>query len=187
MMMSLMSRSVMRARRRESPDTRAAVAYLEASGATAITITEHDGVCAFRVGHKIDPDAVAIFWIMEADAKPVVARARKLAGKSADATASLRQAATDLRATLTPHATAMARAGAAAERLDGYIESLRARGAMKEFTRAFRRRRLAAAANGQGFMSFAVAEARLRKALVPLLLGGNNIRVQSLFAAIFDR
>jgi len=35
-----------------SPDTKAAIKYFEASGATAITVTDHDGVCTFRVGTR---------------------------------------------------------------------------------------------------------------------------------------
>jgi hypothetical protein len=46
------------ARPARSPDTKAAVAHLAASDATAIIITEHDGVCSFHVAHKIDPRAV---------------------------------------------------------------------------------------------------------------------------------
>jgi hypothetical protein len=38
-----------------SPDTKAAIQYLEASGATAISIVEVDGAAAFRVGTKIPP------------------------------------------------------------------------------------------------------------------------------------
>jgi hypothetical protein len=37
-----------------SSDTKSAIEYLIASGAVAITITEHDGICSFHVGHKID-------------------------------------------------------------------------------------------------------------------------------------
>ena len=38
---------------------------------------------------------------------------------------------------------------------------------------------------GEGFMNYKVAEARLRQALIPLLVGGSNIQTQSLFAIIF--
>ena len=107
---------------------------------------------------------------------------------AATAEAALHQAASDLQVTLTAHDAAMARAGAAAERLDAYIESLRARGAMREFTKAYRRRRIAATMRGEGFMSFKVAELRLRQALIPLLVGGRTIGpVHSLFEQIFDR
>jgi hypothetical protein len=67
-----------------SSDTKAAIAYLTASGATAITVTEvDDGTCTLRIGTKMLARSVAIFWIMEVDAKPVVASARKIAGKAA--------------------------------------------------------------------------------------------------------
>ena len=70
------------ARPARSPNTKAAINYLEASGATAITITitAVDGVCSFRVGSKLLARSVAIFWIMQVDAKPVVTSARKIAG-----------------------------------------------------------------------------------------------------------
>jgi hypothetical protein len=171
-----------------SPDTKAAVAYLTASGATAITITEIDGVCAFHVGTKIDPGAVSVQWLPETNARAVVRQARKHAGSSPDAATAmgaLKQAADTLRATLTPHDVAMSRAGQAAARIEAYIESMRAKGAMREFTRMYQRRRMEAAANGQGFMPFKVAELRLRRALVPLLIGGRNVATQSLFAEIF--
>jgi hypothetical protein len=173
-----------------SPDTKVAIKYLIASGATAISIVEIDGACTFHVGSKILPDAAAIFWITATQAKPIVRQARKLAGRTPDidvAEAALALAAADQRVTLTPHHVAVTRAGAAAERLDAHIESLRARGAVKEFTRAYRRRRLAAAANGEGFMSFATAELRLRRALVPLLVNGHALGpMGSLFADIFE-
>jgi hypothetical protein len=40
---------------------------------------------------------------------------------------------------------------------------------MREFTKTYKRRRLAAGLRGEGFMSYAVAELRLRRALIPLL------------------
>jgi hypothetical protein len=68
------------------------------------------------------------------------------------------------------------------------MDGLRGTGVLKEFTKAYRRHRLAAAASGAGFMSFKVAEARLRFALIPLLVGGQNVGpVESLFEQIFDR
>jgi hypothetical protein len=91
------------------------------------------------------------------------------------------------RSTGSRKATAMIRAGQAASRLDAFIASLRARGAMREFTKMYKRRRMAATARGEGFMSYAVAEARLRKALVQLLQGGGKPEaVASLFAQIFS-
>jgi hypothetical protein len=96
----------------KSPDTRAAVNYLIASGATAISIIETETGCSFRVGHKIDPRAVEICWLTAARAKPLVRLARKQAGRHpnvATASAALAQAAAALRATLTPHDVALSR------------------------------------------------------------------------------
>jgi hypothetical protein len=115
------------ARLARSPDTKGAIQYLQASGAVAISIVEVDGTVAFRIG-KIDQRAVAIFWIMQSDAKPVVALARRKSTGNKVPVEALHQAATEKRATLTEHDTAMMRAGDAVRRLDSYIDGLRARG-----------------------------------------------------------
>jgi hypothetical protein len=101
--------------------------------------------------------------------------------------AALHEAASDLGATLTPHATAIERAQAAATKLDRYMESLRDSGVLAEFNRQYKLRRLEANANGSGFMTYKIAVARLRRALIPLLMGGGRTigPVQSLFAAVF--
>jgi hypothetical protein len=169
---------------------RAAIAYLIASGATAISIIENETGCAFRVGTKIDARAAVVHWLAADKAGPVMRKARKLAGRSPDisaATAALTQAAGDHRVPLTPHGTAMARAGEAAAKLDRYMDSLRGTGVLREFNRAFKRRRMEAMLRGEGFMNYKAAELRLRRALIPLLQGGGNVRTQSLFAEIFGR
>jgi hypothetical protein len=79
----------------------------------------------------------------------VARRARRLAGANPhldEAIAALRQAAAEKRVTLTPHDVAMARAGGAAQRLDEYMASVRGTGVLKEFNRAYKRRRMAAIA-----------------------------------------
>jgi hypothetical protein len=171
-------------------DTKAAVAYLIASGATAITIIENVAGCTFKVGSKISARAAVVMWLREDEARKLLKAARRGAGKSPDlskATSALTKAASDQRVTLTEHAVAMMRAGEAAAKLDAFIASLRARGAMREFTKMYKRRRIAAGLRGEGFMNYQAAEARLRKALVPLLQGGGNVQTQSLFAEIFGR
>jgi hypothetical protein len=176
------------ARPARSPD-KAAIGYLVASGATAISVIETETGCTFRVGTTIDPNAVEIYWLKAAQAAPLARLARKEAGRHPDvatARAALARAAGALRATLTPHHVAIERAGEAAAKLNRYMDGLRGTGVLKEFTKAYRRHRLAAAERGEGFMSFGNAEARLRKALIPLLVGGQNVGpVQSLFAEIF--
>ena len=62
---------------------------------------------------------------------------------------------------------------------------MRGTGVLKEFNRAYKRRRMAATARGEGFMTYKTATARLRNALVPLLTGGKPVVSGSLFAAIF--
>jgi hypothetical protein len=101
-----------------------AVAYLAASGATAITIIEINGICEFRVGIKIDPHAVSVQWISATLAPSIVKQARHDAGRSPNAVTAgraLAQAAADHRQTLTPHDVAMTRARAAADRIDSYL------------------------------------------------------------------
>jgi hypothetical protein len=177
------------ARPAKAPNTKAAVAYLVASGATAISIVEIEGACAFRLGHKIDPNAISVHWLNRTNAMAISRQARKHAGVSPDAVTAgraLSQAAADHRQTLTPHDVAIERAGAAADRLDAYLDGLRGRGTFREFNRAFKARRKAAVASGTGFISYKIATARLRRALIPLLVGGQNVGpVESLFAKIF--
>jgi hypothetical protein len=173
-----------------SPDTRAALAYLKASGARAISVVEVDGVAAFRVGTRNNPNATIVFWIATVNAKPVVKCAQRLAGVNQnidDAVVSLKKAATECRATLTPHDTAISRAAGAARRLDEYLSSVRGAGTLREFKRAFTVRREAAMAAGRGFMPYKIAMSRLRLALVPLLQNGGKPAVgASLFATVFD-
>jgi hypothetical protein len=64
---------------------KAARDYLKASGAVAVTITESGSVCAFHAGHKIDPNAVAVYWLRETEAAALVKQARHDAGRAPDA------------------------------------------------------------------------------------------------------
>jgi hypothetical protein len=174
---------------RAPASSKVAINYLAASGATAITIIETETGCTFRIGTKVLARSVAIFWIMEVDAKPVVTSARKIAGSGAGGNAAisaLHQAANELRATLTDHQTAISRAGNAAAKLDRYLDSLQGSGALREFTRMYKRRRIEAKAAGLGFTTYKNAELRLRRALVPLLVSGQGVGpMQSLFAQVF--
>ena len=75
----------------------------------------------------------------------------------------------------------------AATKHDRVIAMLRGTGMLKEFTRIYRRHRLAAAESGRGFMSYANAVARLlRQGQIPLLMnGGKPVVGTSLFAEVF--
>jgi hypothetical protein len=68
------------ARQRRSPDGRAAIEYLLASGAVAISLIEVDGAYVFRTGplaKSRDIPSGRIFWISATAAKPIVRLARK--------------------------------------------------------------------------------------------------------------
>jgi hypothetical protein len=81
---------------------------------------------------------------------------------------------------------AMSRAGDAAQKLDQYIAELRWTGRMKQFTKSYKARRLAARARGEGFLSYRVAQQRLRAALIPLLMnGGKPAAGATLFEQVF--
>jgi hypothetical protein len=168
---------------------KAALAYLEASGARAISVTADVDGAAITVGLK--PDAVAVFWLPEAQAqaRSVAARARAIVGDNPDtdaAISALQEAATECRSTLTSNDVAMTRAANAAERLDRYMDSLKGSGTLKQFTHTYRQWRKAAA-RGEGFMPFSVAELRFKRALIPLLMNGGKPPIgTSFFSAIFD-
>jgi hypothetical protein len=57
-------------------------------------------------------------------------------------------------------------------------------GVLTEFNRQYKRERAAASERGEGFMPFSTAMARLRRALIPMLVGGGRPQV-GLFAEVF--
>jgi hypothetical protein len=72
-------------------------------------------------------------------------------------------------------------------RLDTFMASMTGTGVLREFNRAYKTRRQAAFARGEHFMNYKVALARLRSAMVPILMNnGQPVIGQSLFATIFD-
>jgi hypothetical protein len=156
----------------KSPNRKRAEQYLAASGAVPITIID-TGKISTNV--KITGTVAARWWIAAADAARVAGSARQCAGADPDvatATAAVLRSAASLRATLTPDDVAIARAGAAMARLDEYLASLKGTGTLKEFNRRYKRGREAARAQGQGFMGYSTAMARLKLALVPMLASG---------------
>jgi hypothetical protein len=65
------------------------------------------------------------------------------------------------------------------------IDAMRRDGTLREFNAAFNSRRLAAAARGEGFMTYAVASARLTRALIPMLVGKSTGPMRSIFEQVF--
>jgi hypothetical protein len=170
-----------------SPDTRAALRYLQASGANAISITCGAGHVVLGVGYRAD--AVTSFWLPADKARAVAARARKIKGDAGDVEAvvgAVLEAALQLRVTLTEHDSAISRAGAMAARLDEFMHSLKG-GPLKEFNKQYKLKRQTAFAKGEQFMKYPIALARLRSAMIPVLMNnGNTVVGASIFAEVFD-
>jgi len=187
--MTLMDVEIGHARPARSPDKKAARDYLIASGASAISVIDNETGCTFATG-KLNPRAAVVFWLPDGEARAVVKLARRAAGKKPDiaaATSALQRADADQRVTLTTHDVAMTRAGDALVRLDGYLEAMRRSGQLAEFNKQYKRHRMAAGLRGEGFMSFATAMARLRAALIPMLVndGRQPMVGATMFAEIF--
>jgi hypothetical protein len=119
----------------------------------------------------------------------VATAARRFAGPAPDlpaATAALARSAASVGATLTADDIAIGRASAAAVKLDSMIEAMRRDGTLAEFNARYKSGRAAAAVEGKGFMGYGVAMARLKAALIPMLVNRQTADpVQSLFAGIF--
>jgi hypothetical protein len=101
------------------------------------------------------------------------------------ATAALHRSAGSLRATLTPDDIAIGRASAAVTRLDAMIEAMRRDGTLQEFNARYKRGRAAALARGEGFLGFGIAMARLKRALVPHLIGQSAGPMRGIFEEVF--
>jgi len=173
------------AKKPKAPDTKAALKYLAASGAAAISISTDAEI---SIGQK--PGAFATLWCSADKARSVASRARNQAdGADVEMSISaLYESASKYQCKLTSHRVAMERAAEAAQRLDAFMDSLKGTGVLREFTKTYKRRRLAAAERGEGFMSYANAERRLRLALIPLLVNGGKPAVgASLFAQVFNQ
>jgi hypothetical protein len=105
-----------------SPDTKAALAYLEASGATAISIDEAGGV---RTGEA--PAGLVTYWVRSDQATAICRHARRHVRRNPSAensVAALRRAAGELRVTMTENRTAITRAATAANQLTEYMAVL---------------------------------------------------------------
>jgi hypothetical protein len=173
---------------RPAPPDKRALDYLMASGAAAISIVVDIDGAMISLGLK--PDAVAVFWLPQPKARSVAAKARAITGDGMTgvevALAALHEAAVFHAAHLTEHSVAISRAGSAAERLEEFMTSMQGTGTLREFSKTYRRRRIAAAERGEGFMSYQTAVRRLRLALVPILMNGGKPSAGSLFAEVFN-
>jgi hypothetical protein len=177
------------------PDRKRAKTYLAASGAVPISVTRRDGVCAIhagRAGAHVG-DVVSTQWIDERQAIAVAREARRFAGDRPDgptAADALARAAASQRTTLTPDHVAIERAGAASARIEQHLAALWRTGGLTEFNREYTARRNEARAAGHGFMNYSAATARLRRALIAVLVSNNVAEVTAarspILAKVFD-
>jgi hypothetical protein len=115
---------------------------------------------------------VSIYWALSPKAATRVAHSARRAGLQAEkslAEAVLQAAAAENFVQLTPNLIVVSRATIAAKRLRDMIDTLDKSGALGDFKRIYRLRRMAATARGDGFMSFNCAMKRLRRTLIGML------------------
>jgi hypothetical protein len=161
-----------------TPTQRKIADYLSASGVFAVCVVrDPDGVIGFELSNDIgswEGAVIAALWTTDKTAATVVLTS---ATATVDAVPS-EHAAVDaivcsaerhsLR--LFPHESVIKRAANAVARLDARMDATASRGGLKAFHAEYRRRRLDARKQGKRFMSFAMANRRLRRAIVNRLL-----------------
>jgi hypothetical protein len=149
--------------------------YLGAFGIAAVIIYR-DG----RIGVSRDPaGAVAAWWVEADQAEGVVKQARKNGG-------DILAAARKLSVTLTAHDVVIARAKAATARVENALSEAQACGDLQFFNREYKRRRTAAAAAGQSFMSYGQARMRLHKTIATVAASGGPL-TRTLIESVFGR
>jgi hypothetical protein len=165
--------------------------YLAVSGATAICVVQEKAGCSFRVGRNVVhmPGVVSAQWIDQAIAADVARVARRNSGRNpskSTAERELHRAAAARNARLTTNMVVVSRATFAAKRLETCLDTMNKSGGLAEFNKEYKRRRMAATARGEGFMTFATAMMRLRRALILMLINKQQIRqAQSFFDDVF--
>jgi hypothetical protein len=135
-------------------------------------------VCRYldgRIAVVRNPAGVAAaWWCAAVKARPVIRAARRHSG-------DIPTAASALLVVLTDHATVLARAKAAVAKIEAGMARAQRDGALSEFNRQYRQRRLEAAADGRRFMTYAQARARLRQVLGRVAAGEPVAIVREVF------
>jgi hypothetical protein len=165
-----------------------ATRYLRATGASAITIQEVDGIARLAVNPRF-MDSANTVWLPGDRAIGLTRSARAIAGPNPDSprlALALHQAAAQQKIALTEHETAVRRAALAVNELEATFEAMRKEGRLRAFNVAYAAYRAAAADRGEGFLSYGIALQRLKLVLAPQLAAGKTfaqLRVD--FAALF--
>ena len=154
---------------------RAAADYVHAFNIAAVCVYR-DG----RIGVSRNPVGVAQAWWLQTDeAGAVIREGRKNGG-------DIPAAARELGVMLTAHDVVIARAKAATARVENALSGAQARGDLQFFNREYKRRRTAAAAAGQSFMSYGQARTRLHKTIATVAASGGTL-TRTLIESVFGR
>jgi hypothetical protein len=149
---------------------RATRGYLKAFDLRSVSLSHHGQVRA-----TADPTgSMAAWWCGAKQARLVAKEAQRNGG-------NIPAAGATLATPLTTHDAVLERATAAVARIEAGLRSAQGRGALAFFNSEYRRRRLAAAAAGKGFMTYRTALARLRGVIAGSIAAGGRIETALVF------
>jgi hypothetical protein len=138
-------------------------------------------VCAYRdgrIGVSRDPVGATAAWWVEAELAGGLIRQVRQNGGDIPTTAQ------KLGVLLTDHSTVLTRASAATSRIENALSQAQARGDLKFFNAAYKRRRAEAKRAGKSFMSYAQARERLARAIASTAAEGGTVKAK-LIAGVF--
>ena len=148
--------------------------YLAQFGLGAIAVSSSGEIQVLPGKDLARMDAVAAcWWVQDLATAHQVARAigEHVPASLEAATAEILAAAKRIDVVLSEHAVVVDRAQIAVDQLSAKLTAAQQNGALKFFNSEYRRRREAARASGNGFMSYNTAMARLRQLLAGAAAG----------------
>ena len=152
-----------------APLSHSARDYVRAFDLTCIALWR-DG----RLGVSRNPTGADQAWWCSAKAAGAIVRAANANGRDA----------ARLKTPLTDHATVAQRVGEAVGRIDDGLKAAQRRGDLAFFNQLYKARRVAAQAQGRGFMPYGLALRRLRIAVAHAAANGGQC-TRSLMLSVF--
>jgi hypothetical protein len=156
-----------------APLSYASLDYLKSFNLVAVAVSKSGRVFVSR-----NPQGAVAAWWAKSEHADVIANA-------AWANADVSGAASRLGLTVTAHDVVVKRVTQRTAKIDEAIAAAIDAGMLKQFNREFRKRRLAAQANGKPFMSYKIAHAKLRSVIADAVARGGVIP-PSFIASVFD-
>jgi hypothetical protein len=166
---------------------RSVAEYLDAAGVAPICIIEFSTGCfLYSVLRSRINAAISVHWVDRQFAIKIARLARRNGAHNDKMSAEreLHRAASHYRVHLTPHLIAVSRAQIAAKKLLAYLNVLNQTGDLAAFNKEYKRRRMAATANGHSFMTYKTAMMRFRRAIITMLIEKRAIELP-LFDEVF--